>query len=71
MHMYKETSFKEQLVVRFQTPYQAGGRKIIVGLGRQKRPPYRQQYSSSYCVDTDLARNNHGSHVLNRSKSYS
>lgn len=34
MHMYKETSFREQLVVGFQTPHQAGGRKIIVGIGR-------------------------------------
>lgn len=61
-------------MVRFQAPHQAGGRKIIVGIGRQRRTlttPHGQHHSSCYCVDREPARNDRGSHAPNRSKSYS
>lgn len=49
--MYKETSFGEQLVVGSDTTKQVGEDN-----SGNRKAPYRQQYSSSCCVGTDLAK---------------
>lgn len=65
---------KEWLVVGFQAPLQAGGGKIVGGIGNKRgllMTPCRQHYSSRSCVDTDPARNHGASHVQSQSQFYS